>query len=287
MPEAVNLAELLPPTGGLVAGPRARGRALLRDAALDAGLWARRVGPRVDALDRALPRLGVMVVGVYAPAGPTGIEEAVAALRRSRHDVRIVLGSLGEPRPAIADVTAAAGLGGGKFANLNRLLAAQPPGDADWLVALDDDVRLPPRFLERFLALAGRFDLSLAQPALRAASHTAWDICRRRPRSLVRETSFVEIGPVTALHHRTFAELLPFPALEMGWGLDLHWAAVARRRGWKLGVVDATPVRHDLRPTAGSYEPGMAAAEAEEFLASHPHLTYAEALAAGPVYRRL
>ena len=40
-------------------------------------------------------------------------------------------------------------------------------------------------------------------------------------------------------------ELLPFPELRFGWGLDLHWAALAAERGWRLGVVDATPVRHE------------------------------------------
>ena len=36
----------------------------------------------------------------------------------------------------------------------------------------------------------------------------------------------------------------------MGWGLDVHWAALARERGWPIGVVDATPVGHTLRPAA-------------------------------------
>ena len=42
----------------------------------------------------------------------------------------------------------------------------------------------------------------------------------------MRETAFVEIGPVTAFHRDTFATLLPFPDVGMGWGLDVHWAAV-------------------------------------------------------------
>ena len=65
------------------------------------------------------------------------------------------------------------------------------------------------------------------------------------PASLVRETRFVEIGPLTAFGRRAAAELLPFPELRFGWGLDLHWAALAAERGWRLGVVDATPVRHE------------------------------------------
>ena len=51
----------------------------------------------------------------------------------------------------------------------------------------------------------------------------------------MRETRFVEIGPVTAFGRAAAAELLPFPELRYGWGLDLHWAAVAAERGWRLG----------------------------------------------------
>ncbi len=39
----------------------------------------------------------------------------------------------------------------------------------------------------------------------------------------------------------------------MGWGLDAHWAALAREHGWRMGVVDATPIGHTLRPPAATY----------------------------------
>ena len=57
----------------------------------------------------------------------------------------------------------------------------------------------------------------------------------------------VEIGPLTAFHRSVAAELLPFPPLRMGWGLDAHWGGLAQERGWRLGVVDATPIRHEPR----------------------------------------
>ena len=72
------------------------------------------------------------------------------------------------------------------------------PSDYDWLLVVDDDVVLPRGFLDEFVFLAERFDLSLAQPAHRHRSHAAWEVTRRRPFSVVRETGFVEIGPVTA-----------------------------------------------------------------------------------------
>ena len=70
--------------------------------------------------------------------------------------------------------------GRGKFENLNRLLAAHPPEDHDWLIVVDDDVELPRGFLDRFLFLCERFSLQLAQPAHRLNSHAAWPQTRRR-----------------------------------------------------------------------------------------------------------
>ena len=76
-------------------------------------------------------------------------------------------------------------------------------------------------------------------------SHAAWRVTRRRPLSLARRTDFVEIGPVTIFSRRAAAELTPFPELRFGWGLDNHWGALARERGWRLGILDALPVRHE------------------------------------------
>jgi len=96
----------------------------------------------------------------------------------------------------------------------------------------------------------------------------------------------VEIGPVTAFHADTFAALLPFPPLRMGWGLDVHWAAIARRHGWRLGVVDALPVAHLSAPVADAYPRVEAVAEAEAFLDGRPYVTRPEALRTVATHRR-
>jgi hypothetical protein len=87
----------------------------------------------------------------------------------------------------------------------------------------------------------------------------------------VRETNFVEIGPITAFHRDTFGVLVPFPDLRMGWGLDVHWAALAAQHGWRIGVVDATPILH-LNPAAENYPRAEAIAEAEAFLDGRPYV---------------
>jgi hypothetical protein len=113
----------------------------------------------------------------------------------------------------------------------------------------------------------------MAQPAHRWRSHAAWNVTRRRPFSVVRETAFVEIGPLCALRSQTFETLLPFPELRMGWGLDAHWAALAREQGWRCGVIDAVAIRHRAAPAADGYSREAAMAEARGFLAEHEYLS--------------
>jgi hypothetical protein len=162
--------------------------------------------------------------------------------------------------------------GRAKFENLNLLLATHSFSDCDWLVIIDDDVALPRGFLDNLLFLAERFSLDLVQPAHTRSSHAAWRVTRRRRASVARETAFVEIGPVTAFARSTFSALLPFPSLRMGWGLDAHWAALAREHGWRCGVLDAVPVQHTAAPAGAAYSREAAVAEARTFLARHPYL---------------
>jgi hypothetical protein len=236
-------------------------------AAADRAAGTRRTAARLAASQA--PRR-VLVLGVYRPR-PL-LVDAVDSLRSEHHQVRLALGATGKPDPLLAEWTLADGLQGGKFENLNRLLERTPGLDPDWTLVVDDDVLLPPRFLDRFLALADAFELQLAQPAQTLRSHSAWKVVRRRPASLARETRFVEIGPVTGFRRDVAAELLPFPDLRFGWGLDLHWAALAGQRGWRLGVVDAVPVRHESGPVAGGYSRDDAVEEARRFLSGREYL---------------
>jgi hypothetical protein len=212
-----------------------------------------------------------MVVGVQRPERATAARRIRAELLRSRHDVEI---HTCEPQAK------------GKFENLNRLLAAHPAAGRDWLLIVDDDVELAHGFLDRFLFLCERFGLALAQPAHRLNSHAAWQQTRRRAGSVARETPFVEIGPVTAFGAVTFPTLLPFPQLRMGWGLDMHWAALARANGWRCGVVDAVAIRHRAAPVADAYSRQDAIAEARAFLASRPYLNALEANRTLSTHRR-
>lgn len=228
------------------------------DAALD--LEARARLRRIDRAARARPqRRSVLVLGIERPGR---LMPAVRAeLHRTRHEVHVHTVAMGDA---------------GKFEHLNGLLAEHPAAGHDWLLLVDDDVILPPRFLDRFLFCAEDAGLLLAQPAHRRHSHAAWPVTRRLPGGAVRESRFVEIGPVTAFAAPVFETLLPFPALRMGWGLDAHWGAVAQEGGWRAGIVDATPILHTA-PVGGGYERAAAVAEAHSFLSDRPYVTRAQA----------
>lgn len=254
--------DFLSGTSGQVSGVRLTTTALALDELCDAVSWALLERRRLRAAAARWPRRRILALSIEREGEPTLLPEARAELGRSRHQVdfeRAVTGSLG------------------KFENLNALLEQHPPQGYDWLLVIDDDVALPRGFLDFLILLAERFELKLAQPAHRYRSHAAWKVTRRRPASLVRETAFVEIGPVTAFHSTTFDTLIPFPPLKVGWGLDAHWSAVARQRGWKLGIVDATPVRHGLRAIAAAYDHQHAVDEARQFLAERPYTPANEA----------
>ncbi len=244
-------------------------------------------GPRLDRLAAAQAPRRVLVLSIYRPGSL--LARAAPRLRSSRHDVTAAFGATGTPEPALASETALDGLaGGGKFENLNRLLAAAPPlSGFDWLVVSDDDVELAPRFLDRALALCERLGLDLAQPAQTLRSHAAWRVTRRRPFSLARRTDYVEIGPVTIFSRRAATELAPFPELRFGWGLDNHWGALARERGWRLGILDALPVRHEAQKVATTYTHAEAIEEGRRFLTGRPYVRAEEAQRTLETIRRL
>jgi hypothetical protein len=257
-------------TSGQVHGIRATSRALAADAVCDLAALATLMPWRLRRQARAWPQRRVLVLATERTDAPNLLAPARAELARSVHEVQF----------AVTDVGSR-----GKFENLNELLEAQPASGHDWLLLLDDDVTLPRGFLDDFVFLAERFGLALAQPAHRWRSHAAWAVTRRRPGVVARETRFVEIGPVSALHSVTFDELLPFPPLRFGWGLDSHWSAVAASKGWRLGVIDATPVRHGLRRIAAAYDRSDAVTEAQSFLSERPYTPAVDAQRTLTVHR--
>jgi len=249
-------------------GAIARGAA---DAAIDSLELVSGKRARLRRAARRTPVRNILALSVQRPEHATLSAAIARELQRSHHHVELRCSPVGEL---------------GKFENLDRLLELHPAAGHDWLLVIDDDVKLPRGFVDDFVFLCERFSLALAQPAHRLRSHAAWPVTRRRMGSVVRETGFVEIGPVTAFAAPTFPVLLPFPPLRMGWGLDVHWSALARRHGWRCGVVDAVAVEHLAAPVATSYGREAALAEARAFLSEQPHLPASEAARTLTTHRR-
>jgi hypothetical protein len=260
--ESASEDDFLSGHSGTVGGLNAIGRGALDGLNSCVEITSGARGRLARAARRSPPKRRVLVLGVERLER----RELAAAMRselsRSRHEVELYF-------------RAPEGLG--KFENLNLLLAEHPPDGQDWLLVVDDDVLLPRGFLDRMLFLAERFSLDLAQPAHRLRSHAAWEVTRRRAGCVAHETRFVEIGPINAFARSTFSRLLPFPPLSMGWGLDLHWGALAREHGWRCGVLDALAINHLAAPAASSYSREEALSEARAFLAAHPYITASEA----------
>jgi hypothetical protein len=295
---ATDLALLTGPRVDRLAGKQPRRRVLVasvyRPGSLLAGALPRLASARHDvtlalgAVEAAEPALAEHTVAERLGGGKFGnlnrvleAQSAEAAARASGAASR-ASGAASRASGSAAGASEAASRASGSAAGPS----ASASLDSDWILVVDDDLLLPRRFLDRFVALCEHFALDLAQPAQTLRSHSAWRVTRRRPASLVRETRFVEIGPLTAFGRRAAAELLPFPDLRYGWGLDLHWAALAEERGWRLGVVDATPVRHESATVAAAYPRAEAEAEATDFLASRPHLPASRAGEVVAVHRR-
>ena len=212
------------------------------DAVCDAAALARLEPWRLARAARATPRRRVLALGIEREGVPNLLPAARRELSAQPPSGAVRVGTW----PAIA----------ASSRTWTLLLERHPAAGHDWLLVIDDDVALPAGFLDAFLFLAERFGLRLAQPAHRWRSHAAVPVTRRRPGSVVRETAFVEIGPVTALHAVTFGELLPFPPLQAGWGLDAHWSAVAAPAALDDSA-SSTPLRSGTacagrrRPTTG------------------------------------
>lgn len=196
------------------------------------------------------PRLTVLVIGIAVPSREDDIKTVVNAIAQSRHDVDILVVPMGDR---------------GKFDNVNCAISQVDPEKYDWVIVTDDDITTPTGLLDECLFLAMKLDLKIFQPAHRFHSFCTYRINQRHWNTLARETCFVESGPMLGFHRSTFRSLFPFPALRWAWGIDVYWSDLARCLGWKIGVVDAVPVRHKRR-IGRSYGQVVAIEQARGFL---------------------
>ena len=203
----------------------------------------------IRLIDGAIIPRRVLAVGIEVPSRPKDVHSVLGRLQRtSRHAMDISIVPMAE--------------GLGKFANAERALSTANIYDYDWLLIVDDDIAFDSHMLDRLITLSEMAGLSISQPAHARSSFATYDVTLRKFSSFVRETHFVEIGPLTAFSRKVFPDVIPFPPSRWCYGIDLVWSELARKKGFKMGIVDAAPVRH-LRAVANSYNIDRARAEGE------------------------
>jgi len=142
----------------------------------------------------------------------------------------------------LAHVTVGSGHGA-KLPLVNELLR-RSGSLGEWLVVSDDDVAFERGDVVGLVSLCARARLDLAQPA-RTDPSVDHEITAARRLSVVRRTSFVEIGPLFVVGPSWRDRIVPFPEERgMGWGLELEWHEL-HREGCALGIVDAVRARHE------------------------------------------
>ncbi len=229
-------------------GRRRRYLGAMLDPWIDLSLLAQ----GIRLIDRAAIPRRVLAIGIEVPSRPRDVHDVLGRLQRtSRHLIDVSIVPMAE--------------GLGKFANVERALSTVNIYDHEWLLIVDDDIAFDSHMLDRLITLSEMAGLSISQPAHALSSHATYDVTLRKLYSFVRETHFVEIGPLTAFNREVFSDVIPFPPSRWCYGIDLVWSELARKKGFKMGIVDAAPVRH-LRAVASSYNIDRARAEGETLI---------------------
>jgi hypothetical protein len=194
----------------------------------------------------------VLVLGVYRAVNATFVRELAREGIERGWTVRLWALDRADPELAAHTVGVSAGA---KFPLLNELVRGEDLDRFDWIVVTDDDLLVRGGGIAEVLGVAEAAGLDLVQPAHVELSHRDNQIAVRRPLSLARRTTYVEIGPLFAVRRPWISQVLPFPAEHaMGWGLELDWLDL-ERAGARLGIVDAVPLRH-MKPVGKEYAKG-------------------------------
>ncbi len=238
--------------------------------------------PDSPTLSGNTKRKPVLIIGIYLTDRDNNANQIVTELSSSRDwNVEQIWIALGQNKPPVEleSVTChhQAELAP-KFTLLNGILNQVNLSDYEYLMVCDDDIELPDQFLDDYLALVGRYNFAIAQPARTNDSYIDHEFVGQLHGIKARRTRFVEIGPVFSFHKSAFSTCLPFDeSSPMGWGYDLVWPHLADKNGLDMGIVDATPVAHKMRPPVSLYSYKKADSVMQEFLSQRAHLTLASA----------
>jgi hypothetical protein len=205
---------------------------------------------RQSARYRNQPARRILIVGVQSVKRGNSLERIFAQMTKgTRHTVATEQSGVGKL---------------GKLANTNALLAKHDLNSFDWVIMTDDDVTVRNHFMDDLIFICEANDIRISGPAHRAHSYKSHTVTFRQTGALARETNFVEIGPVVAVHRSVFDQVFPLPDLKFGWGAELPWSMLSRDHGVRIGIIDGQALRH-WGAVATTYRSAEAMAEMEEF----------------------
>ena len=165
-----------------------------------------------------------------------------------------------------------------KFLLLNQALLGVDLNAFEYVIVSDDDIQLPPGFLDRYLSVVSRYGFDVAQPARTHDSYIDHRFVEQLDGIDARRTRFVEIGPMFSLHRSAYDYFLPFDETSpMGWGVDFAWPVLAEKHSLKMGIVDCVPVAHNMRKPVAYYDYGASEQAMRKYLAGQPHLAKKDA----------
>ena len=188
-----------------------------------------------------LPSPRVLLLCVYRRRNASILGAALTGVVSGQTDIR--LWALDETAPDLAQHTR--GQGRGARCDLLNRLVSDAPVDADWVVVIDDDVRLLDRWtITSMIGVMARFDVDFAQPAHAYGSIHSHLFNYRRPLIVGRQVRAVEIGPLFIVRRPWAGHVIPFPRdAGMGYFLEWVWSELASE-GCRSAVLDCVPMEH-------------------------------------------
>jgi len=181
----------------------------------------------------------VLVAGIYLADRENNIVPISSELGQSKHwivDQQWIALGRGAIPDGLAPVTVSTvETPTPKFVLLNQLLGKLDLDRYSFVLVCDDDIGLPPGFVDRYMELVVAHEFALAQPARSHCSDIGHVFVEALDGLTARWTRFVEIGPVFSMRHDAARLLLPFDETSpMGWGYDFIWPVIIEKAGLRM-----------------------------------------------------
>lgn len=159
---------------------------------------------------------------------------------------------------------------GAKWRHARNHLSAEKVDAYDFIFVWDDDIDVTHFSLSKFLEIMTKNRLDIAQPALSKDSYFSHEIVVVRNNSVGRLTDFVEVMvPVfTRSAWNKLREMIPTNYCD--WGQPLDYYLMALTQCHRMGIIDATPVKH-TRPISSTMR-GEVLNDIKKFDDEHQHL---------------